>query len=210
MIISFQHRFIFVAIPKTATHSIRVALRPHLGQHDWEQCRLFEEKLFPVAALAKIGHGHLSYQQVQPFLLPGFWENSFSFCCVRNPYDRFVSYCNFMNRENELMKNDPLGTMKTIIQDKQEAGQILFRPQHEFVTNEAGELMVNFVAKIETLQSHFDQICQRLLIPSTNLQSINGSGSERYRSCYDRELQEMVQQIYRKDFELFDYPLDLQ
>ena len=34
MIISHKHRFIFVAVPKTATHAVRKALRPHLGR-DW-------------------------------------------------------------------------------------------------------------------------------------------------------------------------------
>ena len=31
MIISSRHKFIFVAIPKTGTHSVRQALRQHLG-----------------------------------------------------------------------------------------------------------------------------------------------------------------------------------
>ena len=162
MIVSFQHRFIFVAIPKTATHALRVALRPHLGPHDWEQCALFTTKTFPVTALAQIGHGHLTCRQVLPFLLPDVWEGFFRFCTVRNPYDRFVSYCYFMNRENQRMLKDPLGTMKQVIEDRQDAEQVLFRPQCEFVIDEEGRLMVDYVSRFEALQSHFDHICQRL------------------------------------------------
>ena len=48
MIVSFLHRFIFVAVPKTGTDSVRQALRPHLGPEDMEQARLLVEKQFPM------------------------------------------------------------------------------------------------------------------------------------------------------------------
>ena len=209
MIISIKHRFIFVAIPKTATHAFRVALRPHLDARDWEQCGLFETKTFPVEALAQIGHGHITCQQVRPFLVPESWEAFFRFCTVRNPYDRFVSYCYFMNRENGRMEKDPLGTMKHIIEDAEDAKQVLFRPQSEFVTDEEGRLMVDYVGKFEALQHHFNRICHRVRLPHIQLQRVNVSDSAPRRLCYDQELKEMVQTVYRQDFALFDYPLAL-
>ena len=41
MIISRKHKFIFVAVPKTGTHSVRRALREQMGPDDLEQVRLF-------------------------------------------------------------------------------------------------------------------------------------------------------------------------
>ena len=114
-----------------------------------------------------------------------------------------------MNRDNQRMQKDPLGTMKQIIEDKQDAAQVLFRPQCEFVIDEEGRLMVDYVSKFEALQNHFDHICQRLRLPHIQLQYINVTGSARYRPGYDRELKEMVQTVYRRDFVLFDYPLEL-
>jgi Sulfotransferase family len=206
MIVSFQHRFIFVAIPKTATHAFRVALRPYLGSRDWEQCVLFEQKFFPVEALARVGHGHITCRQIQPFLLPAFWETSFRFCTVRNPYDRFVSYCCFVNRANQRMQDEPLETMKQIIRDNQASKHILFRPQCEFVTDEEGRLLVDYVCRFEALQEHFDHICRRICLPASQLPQINVSRQARYRSSYDRELQEIVYEVYQEDFALFDYP----
>ena len=199
----------FVAIPKTATHALRGALRPHLGPHDWEQCGLFTRKTFPLPALAHIGHGHLTCLQVRPFLSSDVWEGLFRFCTVRNPYDRFLSYCYFMNRENQRMQKDPLGTMKRIIADRHSAEQVLFRPQCEFVLDEEDRLMVEYLGKFEALQGDFDHICQRLRLPHMPLQHINVTGSALYRSSYDRELKEMVQTVYRQDFALFGYPLEL-
>ena len=44
MIISHQHRFIFAAVPKTGTHSVRQALREHMSEEDIEQVGLFVAK----------------------------------------------------------------------------------------------------------------------------------------------------------------------
>jgi len=63
MIISHKHSFIFAAVPKTGTHSVREALRQHMGPDDLEQARLFVEKQFPFPELAKVGHGHISLDQ---------------------------------------------------------------------------------------------------------------------------------------------------
>ena len=59
MIISHKHRYIFFAIPKTGTHSVRQALRAHLGPDDLEQVGLFEQKRFPFPEFANIRHGHI-------------------------------------------------------------------------------------------------------------------------------------------------------
>lgn len=209
MIISFRHRFIFIAIPKTATHAFRTALRPHLGPQDWEQCVLLEKKFFPVEAFARIGHGHITCQQIQPFLLPGFWENSLSFCTVRNPYERFVSYCYFINRENRMMQDDPLSTMKRIINDPHSREHILFRPQHEFVTDDEGRLMAHNVCKFESLQQDFNQVCDHLNLPQTLLQRVNVTTTPPEQRVFDLELKELVQAVYRRDFELFGYSFEL-
>jgi hypothetical protein len=209
MIVSFERRFIFVAIPKTATHAFRTALRPRMGSRDWEQCVLFDKKFFPVEPLARIGHGHISALEVQPFLLPAFWDTALRFCTVRNPFDRFVSCCHFANRGNRRMVADPLGTMKQAIRDCQHLSHILFRPQSAFITGQDGaSALVNFVCKFETLQHDFNQVCQRLGLPPSPLEVVNSSDSPDYRGCYDRELKDLVREAYREDFDRFDYALD--
>lgn len=206
MIISFKHKFIFVAIPKTATHSIRNALRPNLAEQDWEQCVRFEKKYFPVEALANIGHGHITCMQVRPFVLPDTWDEYFKFCVVRNPFDRFESYCRFINRNNQKMKDDPLGTMKAAIENRATREHVLCRPQFEFVTDEEERLVVDFVAKLETLQGDFDRICGELGFPHVELERINASRPEEQSASFDSELGGMIREYFRKDFELFDYP----
>jgi hypothetical protein len=205
VIISFRHKFIFVAIPKTATHAFRVALRPKLAPNDWEQCVLFEKKFFPVEALKNIGHGHLTCRQVKPFLLPEIWENYLKFCTVRNPFERFVSYCKFVNRDNDLMEKNPLETMKQIISDKITHDKILFRPQVEFITDEDGKLMADYICRFEDLQNDFDKVCEKLNFPKVELQKINATNPANRTEIFDSELREMVEDFYRRDFELYGY-----
>ena len=209
MIVSFKKQFIFVAIPKTATHSFREALRPYLGSNDWEQCVLFEKKFFPLEPIAEIGHGHISGLDIQPYLLPGMWESFFSFCTVRNPYERFASYCRFVNRTNHKMRNDPLETMKRIVSEKESRKGILFRPQHEFVTDSDGELLVDFVCRFDSLQKDFDYICDKLHVPKSELQHVNTSGSDAPLAFFDWELKEMVLSFYKRDFDLFNFSTEL-
>ena len=198
----------FVAIPKTGTHSVREALRPHLHARDWEQCLLFNTRLFPVPALASIPHGHLSCTQVRGHLHPRMWRGYFKFCIVRNPFDRFVSACCFVNRNNDRMRQDPVGTMKRTLENPRLRRHVLFRPQSEFVTDQDDELLVDYVGRKEDYQQHFNRICCRIGLPPQRLATVNATTRRPYQECYNPELIETVGQLYEKDERLFGYRFD--
>ncbi len=206
MIVSFRHKFIFIAIPKTAGHTIRSALRPLLADDDWEQCRLFLKKSFPIPELAKFGHGHLTACQIERHLPNANYDEFFSFAFVRNPYDRFVSYNAFRNQKNGRMQRDPLGTMKASLEDKDQLLNIWMRPQAEFVTNrKTGKLMVSYVARYEDIQTEIDAIRARFGGPPFPLPRVNASMRGHFLDYYDAELREMVAYRYERDFRLFGY-----
>lgn len=204
MIISAAHKFIFVAIPKTGTHSVRRALREHMGPSDLEQVGLFVQKRFPIPALAQLQHGHLSLQQIRPYLRPEEWRSFFKFAFVRNPYDRFISYCAFMTREKGDFENDPKGVMRHIIANPP-AGHILFQPQHSFITGEDGQMLADQVGRVEKMQESYDEIASRIGIPTAQLDRVNSSRRRDYREYYDPPLIEAVTRLYARDLELFGY-----
>lgn len=205
MIISNLHRFVFVAIPKTGTHSVRQALRRHLASDDLEQVALFVGKKFPFSQLADIKHGHITLQQVRPFMHGDQFASYFKFAFVRNPFDRFVSYCAFMSRNSGEFAANPRGFMKHILFNIRPSEHVLFLPQHHFLTDTDGSLMSDYVGRVEDMQASYDSICERLGLPGSVLDRVNSSSRGDYREYYDQELVEGVGDLYRKDLELFGY-----
>ncbi|MEP6633593.1 MAG: sulfotransferase family 2 domain-containing protein [Luteimonas sp.] len=205
MIVSSQHRFIFVAIPKTGTHSVRQALRAHLGPEDIEQVGLFVNKRFPFPDLAQVKHGHLGLQQVRPYLGETAFAEYFKFAFVRNPFDRFVSYCAFMTRADGAFERDPQGVMRHILFNVRPLDHILFQPQHTLLVDGEGRLLTDAIGRVEQMQASYDAICARIGIPAAPLAQVNSSRRGDYRDYYDQALIDGVSDIYRRDLELFDY-----
>ena len=207
MIISHRLRCIFFAIPKTGTHSVRQALRRHMADDDLEQVGLFVQKRFPFEALKDIRHGHLSVRQIAPVIGAETFAAYFKFAFVRNPFERFVSYCAFMGRETGDFERAPREFMHWILFERRPEQHVLFRPQHEFLIDEHGAIAVDYVGRNESMQAGYDAVCTRLGIARETLGRANASKHQAYASYYDRALINGVIDTYRRDFTLFDYPL---
>jgi len=127
---------------------------------------------------------------------------------VRNPFDRFISYCAFVARTNGLFAANPRSFMRAILTQARPFDHILFRPQSDFVADANGRLMVDFIGRVEHLQADYDRICDRIGVPSIELERVNESSHRDYREYFDEEIVAMVSKLYRADLELFDYAFD--
>lgn len=208
MIISHRHRFVFAAIPKTGTHSVRRALREHLGPEDLEQVGLFVQKRLPFPELAALGHGHIGLAQVRPYLGGGTFEGYLKFAFVRNPFDRFVSYCAFVTREEGAFERDPREVMRYFLFRDVPLDHLLFVPQHTFLCDASGRLLSDVVGRVEEMQGSYDAICGRLGVPSVALEKVNSTARRDYREYYDAELIAGVTRIYQRDLDLFGYEFE--
>ena len=205
MIISFLHKYIFIAVPKTGTHAVRQALRDQMGPDDWEQVGLFVEQTFPVPELAAIRHGHLTLGEVQPFLDPGDLNGFFKFGFVRNPFDRFVSFCSFMTRKFGGFDRDPQGVMRHFLFEDPPLERIHYKPQHIFFEDRQGRMIADHIGRVADMQAGFDEACRRIGIPSRPLDKVNASRRGDYRAYYSPELRDAVARLYARDLELFGY-----
>ncbi len=209
MIVSHRHRFIFAAVPKTGTHSVRQALREQLGDGDVEQVGLFVNKRFPWEDLAAIQHGHLSLRQVRPYLGADAFGGYFKFAFVRNPFDRFVSYCAFMLRGGDVFQQRPRDAMRQFLFGAPPEHHVLFQPQASLLMDEDGKtLLADAVGRVEDMQGSYDAICARIGIPSRPLDRVNGSSHGDYRRYYDQALLDGVAARYAQDLELFGYSFE--
>ena len=205
MIISHKHRYIFFAIPKTGTHSVRQALRQQMGEQDVEQVELFVKKRFPFPEFAGIQHGHISTRQIRPVLGDTMFSVYKKFAFVRNPFDRFVSYCAFMSRGGNIFETEPQRYMKYVIRELKPIDHLLYQPQHAMVTDAEGRLELDIVGRNETMQASYDEICAKVGMESTRLDRVNSSRHRPWQEYYDRDLIGWVSDLYRRDLELFNY-----
>jgi hypothetical protein len=209
MIVSHRHRFIFAAVPKTGTHAVRQALREQMGEEDLEQVGLFVNRRFPWADLAAIQHGHLSLRQVRPYLGEDAFGGYFKFAFVRNPFDRFISYCAFMLRGGEVFQQRPRDVMRHFLFEAPPEDHILFQPQSSLLVGEDGRtLLADGIGRVEDMQASYDAICARIGIPSRPLDRVNGSRRGDYRRYYDQMLIDGVAERYARDLELFGYAFE--
>jgi hypothetical protein len=204
VIISAQHEYVFAAVPKTGTHAVRQALRPHMRPGDMEQVGLFAKSQFPVPDLARIGHGHISLEQLRKFMDPAKFGRYFKFAFVRNPFDRFVSYCSFVTRDNGGFKRDPQRVMRNILSSPP-VKHVLFWPQHTFVAVGGSELLTDYIGRVEAMQESFEFIASKIGIPPVQLDKVNATERAAYRDYYDQELIDGVAKLYADDLKLFAY-----
>lgn len=207
-IISHKHQLIFVAIPKTGTHTVRRALRPHLGENDEEQVALFERKSLPYPELAPTGHGHLAAADLKRVLGEETWSTYRSFCVVRNPWDRFVSYCAFITRKRGDFKRDPRASMQRILNNPWHEDRVLFLPQSHFVRDKAGKTLVDVVCRMERFEGDLTEVFQEKGLPPPTFESVNQSEHRDFREYYTDSLRDQVAQRYREDIERFGYSFE--
>lgn len=205
MIISHRKRFIFFAIPKTGTHAVRFALRAHLGEGDEEQVRLFVQKALPYPEIARLQHGHIRWRDIQAVLPDEIMAGYLKFAFVRNPWERFVSYCAFMHRNDGSFAANPRGLMARVLADPAHEEKVVFRPQNEFICDPDGAVRVDHVGRHETMQASFDQISDRIGLPRQELDRVNASTHGHWRDYYTEDLKRRVGERYARDIDLFGY-----
>lgn len=206
MIVSHRHRFIFAAVPKTGTHAVRQALRPHMGDEDIEQVALFVNRRFAWDDLAAIRHGHLPLRHLRPYLGEEAFNTYFKFAFVRNPFDRFVSYCAFMLRGGDMFQRQPREAMHHFLFRDPPEHHVLFQPQASLLVDEDCQtLLANHVGRVETMQQSYDAICARFGIASRPLDHVNGTNRADYRRYYDQALIDGVAARYAQNLDLFGY-----
>lgn len=164
-------------------------------------------------ALGIIGLSHLS--------INWFPESYFSFCFVRNPWDRVVSAFSYLSQggSNLLDKFNSMiylskyqGQFERFVKgelgenDSAVFHQMHFRPQYKYVCDKDGKIAVDFVGKYENLEEDFGKIHEELGFSVKNgLPRLNQSEHGHYKDYYTERTKEIVGNAYKKDIELFDY-----
>ncbi len=188
----FENNTIFFRIPKTAGQSVSFAL------------------------FGTRGAGHINVKTAKLLFGKRNFENFFKFCIVRNPWDRLVSAYTYLseggsNKVETAWINENISrfsNFREFVKQSLPKEEVLreqhFRPQYTFVTNRKGEVEMDFIGRLESLERDFDEISDKLGLEA-QLPHVNPSKRSDYRSYYDDETAELAGQLYQKDIEMFGY-----
>lgn len=205
MILS-EYKFVFVHIPKTGGSSIESVF----GYNLWDKNAFADNYYNLDLALGfcpkrKKYLQHLTMNEIESFAKNKI-DGYFRFAFVRNPWSRAVSDYLFYTRGQTASFKDFLLTPNDRISNNVKIDPSHLIEQHRFIYNENNNLMVDFVGKFESLQEDFNIICDQINYPRTKLPHNNKSlhnGS--YKSYYNQETYDIVNQKFAKDIKLFNY-----
>ena len=189
-----EHQCIFVHITKTAGTSVSKSLFGYLPYHY-------------TAIDYRVIYGRRTFNQY------------FKFAFVRNPWDRLYSAYRYLkaggwNEKDELWAKTNLAAfddfnnfVKQWLCEKNIEHHIHFRPQHHFICDAKGRLLIDYLGYFETINDDFDKISKRLKIDAS-IGRHNANPGESYRDVYDDESRDIVTRVYSTDIELFGYEFD--
>jgi len=209
MNISHRHTYLYFVIPKCASATLRMSLKP------------YTDVGYPVSVFEQ----HLTMLEFMKTEFSSFLDPYFKFTFVLNPYDRL--YSGFRQDLSASLNQAAWKKVKAPIFE--EIGEdfnryllefaakadvlrawdwICFTPMREFAVLE-GQYRLDWFGKMETFQSDLMELSRRLGVDVIKAKDQNFDAPPqaglKYLGKYSRAAIEWVNETYADDFELFGY-----
>ncbi|AMQ65973.1 sulfotransferase [Stenotrophomonas phage vB_SmaS-DLP_6] len=197
--------YVFVAVSRAGSVSLRDALRKQPFQYEQDPT---VPAWLPFEELQKVRNSHITISQLREWFDPG---SRFSFAFVRNPWDRFISFCawgkvGIATRDGTVtFANDPRRYMSMALDMHERLSEqtTMMWEQSRFI--DGG---VDFTGRYEHLQRDFDHVCDVIKHPRTILPLRNRSKHDDYRTYYTPDLVDRVAELYKRDIAAFGYTFE--
>ncbi len=195
----------YVWIPKTAGTSLANALKKRkvfkrTGQeHLWGRIPDESKEQFRAE-----NWQHISAQDIIQIIGREEWDRCFTFTFLRNPYDRLVSFYEYSRsarkdpKSVQFGKPDP-GSFEEWLDTTQPPGQL------HYLTDENGEILVDFLGKYENLKRDLLTISWKIKVLPFRLPKLNTSARRDYRTYYTPDIKLKVEALYGEEIERFSY-----
>jgi len=200
--ISLQKHFLFVHIPKTAGNSIQTALRDYSED---QLVALRKEQ----DGIERFGLRNPKYKIKKHSVLAEYrdaleneqFRDLYKFTCVRNPWDRMVSYYFTPTQSPETWDRKKFRKMISKIVSVADYLRLDQEEEDPF-TN------VDYIMRFENLAEDFRTVCGKVGISAATLPRYNRSNREHYSKYYDDELRELVRTQFAAEIERFGYTFE--
>jgi sulfotransferase famil protein len=199
--ISFQKRFLFVHIHKTAGNSIQSILR-HYSEDEIVSTRTHQD------GIERFGVRNPNYNIKKHSTLADyraalgeeqFWS-LYKFTCVRNPWDRLISH--YFSPSRRVAAWDRRAFKNLVLKTLSVADYLRLGAEKDPFGN------VQRIMRFEHLAEDFRLVCAELSLPAATLPEHNRSTREHYSKYYDDELRGLVGKRFAPEIERFGYTFD--
>lgn len=208
MIISHEHRFIFMKTLKTAGTSVEIELSRVCGPHDVitplpeDDERLRAERggrgpqHYTSPPLREKVHEHIRASKVRPIIGRQVWDAYAKLAIERNPWDAVVSLFYWMRRNGKVDTFERFLSMPNI-------EQLATRNYQAYHLN--GAVAVDHVLRFEHLAEDLARVWAQLGLPGEPALPRAKGGArprgEHYREVYDDAAREQVRELFARVIE---------
>lgn len=227
MIISHEHKFIFIKTAKTAGTSIEVFLSRQCGPEDivtaivppveGHQARNHEERVNPITEIVRRPEGlrralqqiarrerkfynHMPASVVRKRVPPRIWNSYFKFCVERNPWDKVLSHFHMAATRSE-------GSLSL---DQYFANGRFPLNYFRYTDRSGARIIVDRVVRYENLSNGLAGIFSLVNIPFHGSLGVRAKSDYRadrapYQSVFNEEQRNIIAQVFAKEIELHGY-----
>ena len=204
MILSHKKKFVFIHLYKTGGTSIR----RRLEKYDYSYNLVHKAKSMltknPVLT-SPLVHKHAKARTIRQVIGPEIYDNYYSFIFVRNPWDWQVSLYHYVLRDETNQHHEIFKSFAGFEEylDWRCAEDVHF--QKDYIVDEQGEVIVDFIGRMENLNEDFKTICRKIGIEVADLPHLNKSVSKGYQEFYTPRMRNLLYDTYQADIDYFGY-----
>jgi len=201
MLVSKNRKLVFIHIQKTGGITVSMLLKEHIpdiyqvgGRHQ-----------FASRGIQKVKN----------------WDEYFKFTFVRNPWSRLVSWYSMVTKfrrpGNELWQyvRDNSSNFEEFIYNctgeveiKEGVHHSFAYNQLDYVTDEDGNLLVDFIGRLENFEEDVREAFSRIGIKLETVPRTNRSRHKHYSRFYTPETARIVRERFKRDIEYFGYEFE--
>jgi len=212
--INHEKKAIYIHIPKNSGSYITDILSKYYGFKNYYLQRP-DHNIFCLGKDYSVDkhenkiHGTLIYYKTSSYINNimrmdnNKWNDYYIFSFIRNPYDRIISGWNYCNKKNISFSN--FIKLEQFINSFDYWHTFMTQSRHLIGNN--GKININYLGKIENLENDL-----KIILNNIGFKKIihfpfkkNSKKHNDYKSYYNNDLIFYINNIFKEDFENFDY-----
>ncbi|MCE2869047.1 MAG: sulfotransferase family protein [Xanthomonadaceae bacterium] len=206
MLISESKSFLFVHVQKTAGTSLAEILKPHALNPANGRMNKLASDLGLVRDWRKFHfRKHANLRKAQSVIPAPVYDGLFKFAFVRNPWERLVSWYQYVQRTPLHEDCRPGETFADF------AARFLEKPRRAqwwMIEDLNGVMGLDYVGRFENLNDDIAYLCQRIGIKAQTLPHRNKMADKDYRTFYDDRLALAVKNNWTREIDAFGYTFE--